>query len=77
MTFWNDLKHSFRLLIGRPGLTIAAVLSLGLGIGACTSIFSVVNGVLLRPLPYPNPDQIVQIREADANGKRPNGCSAI
>ncbi|MEK6299720.1 MAG: ADOP family duplicated permease [Acidobacteriota bacterium] len=73
-TLWQDFKHAARLLRNRPGFSAAAILSLALGAGACTSIFSVVNGVLLRPLPYPQPERIVQLRELDENGKRMPVC---
>src|SRR6266480_2624088 len=67
----NDLKFAFRQLGNSSGFTLVAVLTLALGIGANTAIFSVVEGVLLRPLPFPNAERLVRIYEAlDENGAR-------
>lgn len=64
----KDIRFGVRSLVKRPGFTALAIITLALGIGASTAIFSVVDGVLLRSLPYPNADEIVQLREVNARG---------
>ena len=60
----NDIRLALRTLPRMPGFSLAFILTLGLGIGANTAIFSVINGVLLRPLPYPDADRIMHLRQA-------------
>ena len=65
---WHDLRHGARALGKTPGFSLIAILTLVLGIGSTTAIFSVVDAVLLRPLPYPDPGQIVSLREVGGKG---------
>jgi predicted permease len=67
---FKDLRFAFRGLFKRPAVTAIAVITLGLGIGATTAIFSVVNSVMLRRLPYRTADRIVAIQELNPDGKR-------
>ncbi|MGH7619754.1 MAG: ABC transporter permease, partial [Gemmatimonadaceae bacterium] len=71
-TFWNDMRLGLRLLRRSPGFTGTAVLTLGLSIGATAAIFSVVDPVLLRPLPYPDASRLAFVWERNRDGTRDN-----
>ena len=65
---WGDVKLAARMLAKRPGFTAVAVITLALGIGANTAIFSVVNGLMFRPLPVPESERLVALTETEEGG---------
>src|SRR2546429_1061559 len=66
----RDVRYSIRTMLRNPGFTAVAIITLALGIGATTAVFSVVNGVLLRPLPYPDPSRLVWIQDGMTRSDR-------
>src|SRR5688572_6589511 len=72
----TDIRYAFRNLQKNPGFAAVAIVTLALGIGATTAIFSVVHGVLLRPLPYPDPDRVVQVWTTTKDAPRESHAAA-
>src|SRR3954470_21582613 len=75
-TLLYDLRYGFRMLLKNPGFTLAALVTLALGIASSTAIFSVIDGVLLRPLAYPDSDKILIISPTMRSTGEPGGASA-
>jgi putative ABC transport system permease protein len=74
MSILQDLRFACRILLKSPGTTVPILIKLALGIGATTSMFSVINAILLRPLPYKHPDRLVAIwQRGVASAVRPLG----
>src|SRR4029434_8651459 len=74
---WPDLRYGARTLLKRPGFTLIAVLTLALGIGATTTIFSAIWNILLNPFPYKDAHRIVNVQIRDTGSSRPGGRTSF
>jgi predicted permease len=74
-TFWQDLRYGVRMMIKAPGFAVIAVLSIALGIAVNTSVFSMLNGMLLKPMPVRNPERLVALYTSEPNSIYPNAFS--
>src|SRR5262245_36128445 len=72
-TFWQDLRYGSRTLLKQPGFTLLAMLTLALGIGSTTTIFSAIQNILLDPFPYTDTQRVVSIQIHDTSSSRPGG----
>jgi len=70
LSLWQDIRYGFRMLLKNPMFSVIAIATLALGIGANTALFSVINGVLLNPLPYPNADRLIALYSKTAEFSR-------
>src|ERR1051326_2810141 len=70
-SIWRDIRFAMRSLLKAPGFTVVAILLIAVGIGANTAVFSVINTVLLKPLPYPDPQSLVHLMNTGDQGSFP------